>query len=152
MWGLSVHVCSFQFKTQYNVSNRYNRSVIEFSIPFKVTFCGEQCRVSLLNLQPVLSPISVCDRRDVAAGVHDRMEDLWRGFPEHVPYWHESEDRVKDTVLCHPSRNGSGYCHPVWKKKKKGCFRGQSQEKSVNRYILKKIAQTRFKQFRIILD
>ena len=45
------------------------------------------------------------------------------------------------------------------KKKKKSfffffmdCFRVQGQKKSVNRYNFKKIAQTRFKQFRIVLD
>lgn len=33
----------------------------------------------------------------------DCFRDLWRGFPDPPP-WHGSEVRVKEKMLCHPSR------------------------------------------------
>lgn len=78
-----------------------------------------------LTLNPLLSLRSVC----VTVGMWQWLS-VWgcgrrypwqyrgsvTGISRMRPYWHGSEDQVKDPVLCHPNRHGSGYCHPVWKK------------------------------------
>lgn len=43
---------------------------------------------------------------------------------------------MKDMVLCHPNRHGSGYCHPVSKKKKKKViFTGASEFRARSKQI-----------------